>query len=89
MIPIEGERHDLNQHAKLSVELSPAEGDSTVPTIVVGGVRVSVYVQSDGVFRVSIATDEGDIDPLIMRGRDDPNEIAMEIGVNDDRIHWA
>lgn len=62
MIPTEGERHDLNQTAQFWA----AEGGSTVPTVTLCGIRVSLYLETDGAFRVSVATDEGDLDPAVL-----------------------
>jgi hypothetical protein len=87
MIPVEGERHELNQLAELSVELHPAQGGSTVPTVLLGGVRFSAYVDSDGVVRFSIATDEGDLDPRIRIGRGEEDAVAMTITVNDVQVY--
>lgn len=85
MIPHEGELLELNQ----SATYDPAEEDGTVSTIVLGGIRVSVYVDINGVFRVSVATDEDAVSELIHRGRGEEGAIDMSIDVNDIRVFHA
>jgi hypothetical protein len=50
-------------------------------------VRFSAYVDSDGVVRFSIATDEGDLDPRIRIGRGEEDAVAMKITVNDVQVY--
>lgn len=86
-IPTEGPRFFLN----LGAEFYPAEvfGEGTVPTVVFGGVRVSSYVDTEGTVRVSVAADEGDLDPAIHTGRGEEGAVAMTITVNDTRVFHA
>lgn len=84
-IPTEGPRFCLN----LGAEFYPAEGDSTVPTVVFGGIRLSGYIDTEGTVRVSVATDEGDLDPAIQIGRGEEGAVAMTITVNDNRVFHA
>lgn len=82
MIPTTGDTYELNQTATYL----PAEGGSTVPTVLHGGIRVSIYVDDNGTFTVSIATDEDDLDPAIHIGRGEEGAVAMNINVNDTRV---
>lgn len=84
MIPRQGRRFAVNEQAVFHpvVPTQPEEGGS-VPTLIVGGVRVSAYVDGDGAFRVSIATDEDDLAPEIRHTADG---VSMGIVVNSETV---
>jgi hypothetical protein len=78
MIPNSGRRHTLN----LGAEFTPAErGVASVPTIIIGGARLSVYADSNGVLCVTLATDEEDLDPRFDQDRQ--GRARIKINVND------
>jgi hypothetical protein len=83
MIPRRGPIHQVNQAAVFQQMTDPLnDEDATVPTMIVGGVRVSAYLDSDGAFCVSVATDEDTPSPQLLT-REDGETIAMRIVVND------
>lgn len=88
MIPRQGRRHLLNQDALYHPMTHPQhEDDAPVPTLIVGGIRVSAYVDTHGVFRVSLATDEDAIDPRMALDAD--GNPAIQITVNDANVFEA
>lgn len=88
MIPVKGTRYDVNRAAFFSQMTDPLnDGDAQVPTVIVGGVRLSMYVDSEGIFKVSVYTDEEEIAPEIERIKGDA--VAMEITVNDTTVYAA
>jgi hypothetical protein len=91
MIPRSGEIYDLNSSAVYWPTTLPTgeDDDATVPTLILGGIRVSAYVDDDGVFVVSVATDEETPSPLIRIGRGEAGAVAMNINVNDTRVFMA
>lgn len=105
MIPRSGPLFELNHTPRVEypvpgpdfvpldphVTYCPPDPDGTMPTpaLVVGGIPVHVYVDADGVFRVSVHTDAGDIDPHIWVGRGEQDAIAMKIDVNGQTVFHA
>jgi len=88
MIPHSGRRYLVNRAAVFSQMTDPlSDDDAQVPTVIWGGVRLSAYVDSEGVVKVSVCTDEDEIDPAIARVKGDA--IAMEITVNDTTVYVA
>lgn len=51
------------------------------PEVQIAGVAVNVYVTDQGVLRVSVHTDTGEVDPPLLR--DGGDRVAMRIRVND------
>lgn len=88
MIPRQGRRYDLNQDAQYHPMTRQHEPDSPpVPALVVGGIRVSAYVDTQGIFRVSLATDEDSVDPRM--ALDDDGNPGIQITVNDTNVFEA
>lgn len=86
MIPNSGRRHNLN----LEAEFTPAErGEPTVPTVMLGGARVSLYADSNGVFHVSISRSDGDeLDPRFAR-ETGSDKVRLTVTIDDDMVlHW-
>jgi uncharacterized protein YfaP (DUF2135 family) len=65
----------------------PMTDDDDRPEIVVAGVAVSVYVDDDGTFRVSIHTDTGEVAPQLISG-DGETVGPIRIKVNDSVV-WS
>lgn len=90
MIPRQGRRYSANRDAKFQfhpMTEPQAKDDVQVPTVIVEGIRVSTYVDTAGVIRVSIATDEGDIGPTVRL--DSSGDPHIRISVNDTNVFEA
>lgn len=86
MIPRCGPRHDVNKAAVFHRMTEPLNhDDATVPAVIVGGVRVSMYVDDDGAFHVRIYTDEEELSPLL--GRTPGDGVMMRVVINDTTIY--
>lgn len=57
--------------------------EATVPTLVVGGVRMSAYVDSTGRLCIGVYTDEEELSPAVWQAND---AVAMRISVNDTTV---
>lgn len=64
----------------LAAVFFPVSCDDTVPEVKVGGVAISTYVDKIGVLRVSVHTDTGEVDPMLLR---DGERVAMRLKIND------
>lgn len=58
-------------------------GNDELPEIELAGVAVTVYVDTDGLLRVSVHCDAGEPDLPLLRGEGDCQRVAMAIKVND------
>lgn len=70
-----------NRGALLYPAVSSDDEADAPPEVEVAGVAVSVYVTDQGVLRVSVHTDTGEVDPPLLR--DGGDRVAMRIKVND------
>lgn len=87
MIPRQGRRYRLNQNAQLLRLTQPDSGDVTLPTMFVGGIQVTAYVDEFGVFRVKVATPDGEIDPRLKLDAD--GNPSIQISVNNTNVFEA
>lgn len=88
MIPRTGRRHSLNREAVYHPVTRPYD----TPTVMVGGVRVSVYADTEGTLRISVNTDEDTPDPRLNLRYDDstppqPEAVPLDISVNGNLVY--